>query len=122
LLFPTVKEIAMKYAGVLLSALMLVVAVPASAEKGQGMMNMDKGQMQSGDRRSDMGMGGGMMDMPMMREHMEDMKEHMQQMMSADVDTETRMEQMQEHMQRMQRHMEMMQHMMEMMHGDGGNR
>lgn len=111
----------MKYAGMLLSALM-VVAVPAIAEKGPGMMNMDKGQMmQDDDQRSGMGMGDGMMDMPMMREHMKDMQEHMKQMMSGDADTETRMEQMQDHMQKMQRHMEMMQHMMEMMHGDGRN-
>lgn len=105
----------MKYAGILLSALMLVMAVPASAAKPGGKMDMDGHQMMQ-----DSGKGmGNMMDMPMMREHMNEMQQHMKQMMSGDADMETRMEQMQEHMQKMQRHMEMMQHMMEMMHGDG---
>lgn len=78
---------------IMIPVLLLAFAGPALAgEKG----HMDGGDMGEGGHMMQGG-DGGMMNMPMMRDHMEEM---------------------QEHMKKMQRHMEMMQQMMEMQHGD----
>ncbi len=60
----------------------------------------------------------GMMDMPMMKQHMAKMKEHMAEAQAAESEEE-RLAHMEEHMKMMGEHMEMMMHMMEMMHGEG---
>lgn len=108
----------MRWLRALIPALLLAFVGPAMAEKQHGGMNMG-GDMNGGHMMQGKDMGnGGMMNMPMMRDHMKEMQQHMRQM-SKTKNPEKRMEQMQEHMKKMQRHMEMMQHMMEVKHGDG---
>jgi hypothetical protein len=102
----------MNWFKVLIPALILAFGAPAMAEKGHN--GMGGGQMIQSEGKDN----GGMMNMPMMRDHMKEMKQHMRQM-SETKNPEKRMEKMQTHMKKMQRHMEMMQNMMEMMHGDG---
>lgn len=64
----------------------------------------------AGDKGDGMGMMG-MMNMPMMQEHMSQMQEHMKKMKAAKTDQE-RMQLMQEHMEMMDQHMGMMMKMM----------
>ncbi|MDF1782315.1 MAG: hypothetical protein P1U67_13570 [Alcanivoracaceae bacterium] len=109
----------MTYAGILLSFLMLVFAMPVSAEKGSGMMKMDQEHVQASEHRSEMEMTkGGKMEMSMMHNHMKGMQQQMKLMMSGEGNMETRMDQTQAYMQNMQVHMEMMQRVLEQMSDD----
>lgn len=101
------------------------VAVAAEKDKPPAQMPPVQQHGAGGGQAMGMSMGSdksmGMMDMPMMKEHMAQMREHMQKMQSAkSMDERQRL--MQEHMQMMDDHMGMMMRMMETMHGTPGDK